>query len=507
MAEQRQDTLNKRKVFTRSDAVVGDDENKEVSIKQAESPKKQLTRDLSYADSMGIDVLRFVENTLHKNAKDREFLLFIEEETRKFVEDESKSYHWFPPTSSYNRMLIHRVAAFFGLIHNVDQSGQQVVITKQKGHTRIPDIKFSSLIKHSNFEDKFHFGRRNVQSFDESNISTLGNHRNTTTNFGGPPPSSFRPFRNRFYTSGSSQFNNNNNKSRRTRSFEISDWTNSSTTTLFNQQQQFTAWLQPSNLEIVTGGGEGMSTSNCSSSASSGAVIHHQMAVGGNGSCGGGIPFQIYPTGQIVLTNEPSLISPTSAFSEPIITNNQQQQLPPIIQSTNGIGEKSEEGGGEKDEQQLNNLNILEQHQQQRSQIPSLFSIQPLMSPPIMPPNNTANILPNQQQYINPYMALQYQYQPMMVNNAANLAQYQYFTDNANILHYYPTYYPIYQPHQQQTFIDPYHPLTEENDNTRPSIIEKQFESLSINQEGTTPPKCNNNGNNNNGVGKPSTCY
>uniref|UniRef100_A0A915NCE5 R3H domain-containing protein n=1 Tax=Meloidogyne floridensis TaxID=298350 RepID=A0A915NCE5_9BILA len=286
MAEQRQDTLNKRKVFTRSDAVVGDDENKEeLSIKQAESPKKQLFRDLSYADSMGIDVLRFVENTLHKNAKDREFLLFIEEETRKF--------------------LIHRVAAFFGLIHNVDQSGQQVVITKQKGHTRIPDIKFSSLIKHSNFEDKFHFGRRNVQSFDESNISTLCNHR-STTNFGGPPPSSFRPFRNRFYTSGGSQFNNNNNKSRRTRSFEISDWTNSSSTTLFNQQQQqqFTAWLQPSNLEIVTAGGEGMSTSNCSSSASSGAVIHHQMTVGGNGSGGGGIPFQIYPTGQIVLTNE-----------------------------------------------------------------------------------------------------------------------------------------------------------------------------------------------------------
>uniref|UniRef100_A0A915MXP7 R3H domain-containing protein n=1 Tax=Meloidogyne javanica TaxID=6303 RepID=A0A915MXP7_MELJA len=489
MAEQRQDTLNKRKVFTRSDAVVGDDENKEeLSIKQAESPKKQLFRDHSYADSMGIDVLRFVENTLHKNAKDREFLLFIEEETRKFVEDESKSYHWFPPTSSYNRMLIHRVAAFFGLIHNVDQSGQQVVITKQKGHTRIPDIKFSSLIKHSNFEDKFHFGRRNVQSFDESNISTLCNHR-STTNFGGPPPSSFRPFRNRFYTSGGSQFNNNNNKSRRTRSFEISDWTNSSSTTLFNQQQ-FAAWLQPSNLEIVTGGGEGMSTSNCSSSASSGAVIHHQMAVGGNGSGGGGgIPFQIYPTGQIVLTNEPSLISPTSAFSEPIITNNQQQQLPPIIQSTNGIIEKK-------------------QQHQQRSQIPSLFSIQPLMSPPIMPPNNTANILPNQQQYINPYMALQYQYQPMMINNAANPAQYQYFTDNANILHYYPTYYPIYQPHQQQTFIDPYHPLIEENDNNRPSIIEKQFESLSINQQEGTPPKCNNNGNNNNnGVGKPSTCY
>jgi hypothetical protein len=37
---------------------------------------------------MGINVLRFVENTLHKNAKDREFLLYIEDETRKFVEDD-----------------------------------------------------------------------------------------------------------------------------------------------------------------------------------------------------------------------------------------------------------------------------------------------------------------------------------------------------------------------------------------------------------------------------------
>lgn len=495
-SEQRQDTLNKRKNFSRSDAVVGEDENKEKqSIQQSESPKKHfsktLQRDHSYADSMGIDVLRFVENTLHKNAKDREFLLFIEEETRKFVEDESKSYHFFPPMSSYNRMLVHRVAAFFGLIHNVDQSGQQVVVTKQKGLTRVPALKFSSLIKHSNFEDKYHFGRRNVQSFDESNISTLGNHRNTSTTFGGPP-SSFRAFRNRFYTSGSQINSSEFNKSRRTRSFEISDWSTNSSNLQFNQQQF--GYLQPSNLEIVTG--EGMSTSNCSS-ASSGAI---QMP-------GGGLPFQIYPSGQFVLTNEPSLISPTSAFSEPI-TNQQQlltyQQQPQIIQTSNGT-EK-----GEEEKETINNKNILEQQRSQHSHIPSLFSLQPLS--PIMP-NTTTNILPNQnypqQQYINPYVALQCQYQPVMVN-ATNAAQYQYY--NENVLHYYPTYYPIYQPHQ--TFIDPHHALIEENDNTtRP--IEKQFESLSVCQEQQTQnsnigtsPKCNGNNknNNNNGVDKP-TCY
>jgi encore-like protein len=35
--------------------------------------------------------------------------------------------------SSYNRMLVHRTAAFFGLDHNVDQSGSSIVCTKGDG--------------------------------------------------------------------------------------------------------------------------------------------------------------------------------------------------------------------------------------------------------------------------------------------------------------------------------------------------------------------------------------
>ena len=42
----------------------------------------------------------------------------------------------FGPLSSYNRMLIHRVAAYFGLDHNVDQSGHAVVVSKIDG-TRV----------------------------------------------------------------------------------------------------------------------------------------------------------------------------------------------------------------------------------------------------------------------------------------------------------------------------------------------------------------------------------
>lgn len=36
----------------------------------------------------------------------------------------------FPPMTSYHRMLLHRVAAYFGLDHNVDQTGKCVIINK-----------------------------------------------------------------------------------------------------------------------------------------------------------------------------------------------------------------------------------------------------------------------------------------------------------------------------------------------------------------------------------------
>lgn len=42
----------------------------------------------------------------------------------------SHHYKKFPQMSSYQRMLAHRVAAYFGLGHNVDQSGKSVIINK-----------------------------------------------------------------------------------------------------------------------------------------------------------------------------------------------------------------------------------------------------------------------------------------------------------------------------------------------------------------------------------------
>ena len=41
-----------------------------------------------------------------------------------------QQYFKFAQMSSYHRMLVHRVAAFFGLDHNVDQSGKCVVVNR-----------------------------------------------------------------------------------------------------------------------------------------------------------------------------------------------------------------------------------------------------------------------------------------------------------------------------------------------------------------------------------------
>lgn len=50
----------------------------------------------------------------------------------------------FPTMSSYNRMLIHRVAAWFGMEHNVDSTVQCVIVNTTKS-TRLPEVIQTSL--------------------------------------------------------------------------------------------------------------------------------------------------------------------------------------------------------------------------------------------------------------------------------------------------------------------------------------------------------------------------
>ncbi|XP_040532861.1 R3H domain-containing protein 1 isoform X12 [Gallus gallus] len=110
--------------------------------------RKMLSRDSSqeYTDSTGIDLHEFLVNTLKNNPR----------APRKK----------FPPMTSYHRMLLHRVAAYFGLEHNVDQSGKSVIVNKTS-NTRIPDQKFCEHIKDEKSDD---FQKRYILKRDNSSL-------------------------------------------------------------------------------------------------------------------------------------------------------------------------------------------------------------------------------------------------------------------------------------------------------------------------------------------------
>uniref|UniRef100_A0A8C3UIG3 R3H domain-containing protein 2 n=1 Tax=Catharus ustulatus TaxID=91951 RepID=A0A8C3UIG3_CATUS len=134
-------------------------EKEEKEKHKEKTPRKMLSRDSSqeYTDSTGIDLHEFLVNTLKKNPRDRMMLLKLEQEILEFISDNNNQFKKFPQMTSYHRMLLHRVAAYFGMDHNVDQTGKAVIINKTS-NTRIPEQRFSEHIKdekNSEFPQRF----------------------------------------------------------------------------------------------------------------------------------------------------------------------------------------------------------------------------------------------------------------------------------------------------------------------------------------------------------------
>ncbi|TKS66249.1 R3H domain-containing protein 1 [Collichthys lucidus] len=147
--------------FEKEERSTQDQAEKEDGCDKVDKPekttRKMLSRDSSqdYTDSTGIDLHEFLVNTLKGNPRSQK---------RKF-----------PPMTSYHRMLLHRVAAYFGMDHNVDPSGKSVVINKTT-NTRIPDQKFSEHIKDDRADDfqKRYILKRDNSSFDRED--STGDH-------------------------------------------------------------------------------------------------------------------------------------------------------------------------------------------------------------------------------------------------------------------------------------------------------------------------------------------
>ncbi|NXC13132.1 ARP21 protein, partial [Corythaeola cristata] len=124
-----------------------------------------------YTDSTGIDLHEFLINTLKNNPRDRMILLKMEQEIIDFISDNNNHYKKFPQMSSYQRMLVHRVAAYFGMDHNVDQTGKSVIINKTS-NTRIPEQRFSEHLKDEKGEES---QKRFILKRDNSSIDKEDN--------------------------------------------------------------------------------------------------------------------------------------------------------------------------------------------------------------------------------------------------------------------------------------------------------------------------------------------
>uniref|UniRef100_A0A8C6Y273 R3H domain containing 1 n=1 Tax=Naja naja TaxID=35670 RepID=A0A8C6Y273_NAJNA len=162
---QEKNQIQLTQLFEKEEKPSKDEAEKEKSDKL---PRKMLSRDSSqeYTDSTGIDLHEFLVNTLKNNPRDRMMLLKLEQEILDFIGNNEIPRKKFPPMTSYHRMLLHRVAAYFGLEHNVDQSGKSVIVNKTSS-TRIPDQKFCEHIKDEKGED---FQKRYILKRENSSL-------------------------------------------------------------------------------------------------------------------------------------------------------------------------------------------------------------------------------------------------------------------------------------------------------------------------------------------------
>ncbi|XP_042328460.1 cAMP-regulated phosphoprotein 21 isoform X5 [Sceloporus undulatus] len=157
------------------------DKNKEKDRNIEKSKIRMLSKDCSqeYTDSTGIDLHEFLVNTLKNNPRDRMILLKMEQEIIDFINDNSNHYKKFPQMSSYQRMLVHRVAAYFGMDHNVDQTGKSVIINKTS-NMRIPEQRFSEHLKDEKSEEsqKRFILKRDNSSIDKDDNQSVCSQEN-----------------------------------------------------------------------------------------------------------------------------------------------------------------------------------------------------------------------------------------------------------------------------------------------------------------------------------------
>ncbi|XP_065920505.1 cAMP-regulated phosphoprotein 21-like isoform X2 [Dysidea avara] len=99
-------------------------------------------------ENPSVNLHEFLANTMRspQDHRDRVYLLQLEEMFSNYIKDPTNTNPMtLPPDTSYHRMLAHRVAAYFGLKHSVDPTGNAVVVWKI-AESKVPEHRFEEHI-------------------------------------------------------------------------------------------------------------------------------------------------------------------------------------------------------------------------------------------------------------------------------------------------------------------------------------------------------------------------
>ncbi|XP_059169983.1 cAMP-regulated phosphoprotein 21-like isoform X2 [Physella acuta] len=161
------------------------DGSSDTSVLSRDSSLENASHDI-YKDSSGVNIPKFIRDTLLKGPKDKKTVLAIEAQLLDFIKSDDSSPLKTSEMTSYDRMIVHRLSAFLGLEHNVDATGKSVVVNKTE---RTRAVKLTDLIledageepkkkillkkpasldeKHSRHNSKAAFGSHRAKSLEE----------------------------------------------------------------------------------------------------------------------------------------------------------------------------------------------------------------------------------------------------------------------------------------------------------------------------------------------------
>ncbi|PRP72780.1 hypothetical protein PROFUN_07680 [Planoprotostelium fungivorum] len=96
----------------------------------------------------GFQIDQFLMNAL-VNFRDRLTILKLDSELEKFINNPRQTKLMLPPQSSYQRLIVHRVAQYFQLEHIVveQEPGKRAVALQKTPDSRVPILRFSDLVE------------------------------------------------------------------------------------------------------------------------------------------------------------------------------------------------------------------------------------------------------------------------------------------------------------------------------------------------------------------------